>query len=137
MEGVNPKATWSHEPVKLKNGRTHVPLTQSAKEGKGRGKGRDGEGGDETKESRKWDDWPSGQVKGNGDPHGTPKEKDEVNKREVSECEGWVWDLDGGWNKESCLLWIDEAKANVKPIYDVSVMEDYKLRITTLTGSSR
>jgi hypothetical protein len=25
---------------------------------------------------------------------GTPKDKDEVNKREVSECEGWVWDLD-------------------------------------------
>ncbi len=25
---------------------------------------------------------------------GTPKDKDEVNKREVCECEGWVWDLD-------------------------------------------
>jgi hypothetical protein len=25
---------------------------------------------------------------------GRPKDKDEVNKREVSECEGWVWDLD-------------------------------------------
>jgi hypothetical protein len=25
---------------------------------------------------------------------GTPKDKDEVNKRELGECEGWVWDLD-------------------------------------------
>ncbi len=25
---------------------------------------------------------------------GTPKDKDEINKREVCECEGWVWDLD-------------------------------------------
>jgi hypothetical protein len=25
---------------------------------------------------------------------GTPNDKDEVNKREVYECEGWVWDLD-------------------------------------------
>jgi hypothetical protein len=25
---------------------------------------------------------------------GTPKDKDEVNKREDCECEGWVWDLD-------------------------------------------
>jgi hypothetical protein len=25
---------------------------------------------------------------------GRPKDKDEVNKREVCECEGWVWDLD-------------------------------------------
>ena len=25
---------------------------------------------------------------------GTPKDRDEVNRREVSECEGWVWDLD-------------------------------------------
>jgi hypothetical protein len=25
---------------------------------------------------------------------GTPKDKVEVNRREVSECEGWVWDLD-------------------------------------------
>jgi hypothetical protein len=25
---------------------------------------------------------------------GTPKDKDEVNKQEVCECEGWVWDLD-------------------------------------------
>jgi len=43
-------------------------MCQSA-EGKGQGKGRDMGGRDETKESRKWDDWPSGQVKGNGDPH--------------------------------------------------------------------
>ena len=25
---------------------------------------------------------------------GTPKDKDEVNRQEVCECEGWVWDLD-------------------------------------------
>ena len=25
---------------------------------------------------------------------GTPKNRDEVNKREVCECDGWVWDLD-------------------------------------------
>jgi hypothetical protein len=25
---------------------------------------------------------------------GTTEDKDEINKREVSECEGWVWDLD-------------------------------------------
>jgi hypothetical protein len=25
---------------------------------------------------------------------GKPKDKDEVNRREVCECEGWVWDLD-------------------------------------------
>ncbi len=34
----------------------------------------------------------TGSVDGRGT--GTPKDKDEVNTREVCECEGWVWDLD-------------------------------------------
>jgi hypothetical protein len=38
-------------------------------EGKGRGKGREGGWSTRTKEMRKWDVAPSGQVKGNGDRH--------------------------------------------------------------------
>ena len=30
---------------------------------------------------------------------GTPKDRDEVKKREVYDCEGWVWDLDK-WKKK-------------------------------------
>jgi hypothetical protein len=45
-----------------------TPLSQNM-EGKGRGKGREGGWSTRTKEMRKWDVTPSGQVKGNGDRH--------------------------------------------------------------------
>ncbi len=44
---------------------------------------------------------------------GTPKNRDEVNKREVCECDGWVFDV--------CLLWINEARDKEKTDILVSV----------------
>ncbi len=61
----------------------------------------------------------------------TPKDKDKVNKWEVCECEGWVWDLDE-IGTPSKLIFIRMAaaltRASPNLYMNVGVMKDYKVR---------
>ncbi len=56
---------------------------------------------------------------------GTPEDKDEVNKREVCECEGWVWDLDEIVTLTSRLRLIRKtsALARARPTFPLSFCE--------------
>jgi hypothetical protein len=56
---------------------------------------------------------------------GTPKDKDDVNRRDVCECDGWVCVLEVMDTPskliESCLLLIDKERAKDKTYIWVSV----------------
>ncbi len=79
-----------------------------------------------------------------------PRDKDEVNKRAIHECDGWAHDpdtmvtpltpkptrktetLEVFYFRFFCLSWINKAKAKDKMYMSVGVMKDYKLKLRKL-----
>jgi hypothetical protein len=56
--------------------------------------------------------------------YGTPKDKDEVNRREVCECEGWVWDFDTiGVPSRLRLIRKSAVLTRIFPTLDLSIEE--------------
>ncbi len=78
---------------------------------------------------------------------GTPKDRDEVNNREVCECDGWVcdWEVIDVPSRlrlirkvGTCvgLLWINKVKTKDKMYMSVGVMKDYKLFLFIMNQQS-
>ncbi len=72
-------------------------------------------------------------------PRGTgiPKDREEVNKREVWECDGWVCDLDVMKERYEvvCLLWINKVRVKEKTesvVYYESIKRELKRRLNLL-----